>query len=93
MVHILVAKFGIVFESEESLCGFLRQSRDWIEYSGVLTVKDGGKKPVSLNMKFVPPHPFAFNMPEEHAIKAESITEAYVKLVKFFNKFGIEFRS
>jgi hypothetical protein len=93
MVCIVVAKYGIVFESKESLCGFFRRSRDWIEYSGVLMVKDGGRKPVSLEMKFVPPHPFPLNLPEEHIIKAESITEAYVKLVKFFNKYGIEFRS
>jgi hypothetical protein len=49
--------------------------------------------PVSLEMTFVPPHPFAFNMPENHSIKGVSITDVYVKVVKFFNKFGIEFRN
>jgi hypothetical protein len=38
-------------------------------------------------------HPFAFNMPESHSIKGASITDVYEDVVKFFNKFGIEFRS
>lgn len=32
-------------------------------------------------------------MPETHSIKAESITDAYAKVVKLLGKFGIEFRS
>jgi hypothetical protein len=56
-------------------------------------VKDGGKKPVSLEMTFVPPHPFICNMPEKHSIKAESITDAYVKVVNIFKSYGIEFRN
>ncbi len=66
---------------------------DWVHYKSILKVKDGGKYPVSLEMTFVPPHPFAFNMPESHSIKGISITDVYVKVVKFFNKSGIEFRN
>ena len=62
-------------------------------YKSILKVKDGGKYPVSLEMTFVPPHPFAFNMPDNHSIKGTSITDVYVKVVRFFNKFGIEFRN
>lgn len=65
---------------------------EWVQYSSILAVKDGDKKPVSLKMTFVPPHPFICNMPESHSIKAESITDAYAKVVKFFKKFDIEFR-
>lgn len=44
-------------------------------------------------MTFVPPHPSAFNMPDSHFIKGTSITDVYVKVVRFFNKFDIEFRN
>ncbi len=86
-------KYNVLFESEEQIFGVIPKARDWVQYSSTLTVKDGGKKPVTLRMKFVPPHPFAFSMPLEHTISAESITDAYTKVVKFFGKFGIQFRN
>jgi len=48
--------------------------------------------PVSLDMKFIPPHPFSVNMPLEHLIKAQSISDLYWKVVKFLVKYGVEFR-
>ena len=86
-------RYKVIFESEEEIYGVVPKAWDWIHYSSILTVKDGGKKPVSLEMKFVPPHPFICNMPETHSIKAESITDAYAKVVKYFSKFGVEFRN
>ena len=88
-----MAKYKVIFESEEEIYGVVPRSNDWVHYKSILKIKDGGKKPVSLEMTFVPPHPFAFNMPEKHSIKAENITYAYVKVVKFFKSFGIEFNS
>ena len=86
-------RYKVVFESKEDIYGIVPRANDWVQYSSVLTVKDGGKYPVSLEMTFIPPHPFAFNMPEKHSIKAISITNAYAKVVKFFKQFGIEFRT
>ena len=59
----------------------------------VLKVRDSGKKPVSLEMEIVPPSPFVGEMPEKHEIRAKTITEAYVKVAKFFAMFGMEFRA
>ena len=84
-------RYDVILKSEEEIYGRVPQSHDWVHYKSILTIKDGGKTPVTLEMTFVPPHPFAFNMPEKHSIVAESITGAYVKLVKFFKSFGIEF--
>ena len=88
-----MAKYRVIYESNEEIYGIIPKSYDWVHYSSILMVKNGGKKPVSLEMKFIPPHPFLFNMPDKHSIKAESITDAYAKVVKFFGKFGIEFRN
>jgi len=56
--------YHIVFESKEEIYGILPQAHDWVHYSALLQVKDGGKFPVVLEMEFVPPHPYAFNLPE-----------------------------
>jgi hypothetical protein len=85
-------KYDIVFETKEYVHGVVPRANDWVEYKCILKVKSGGKNPVSLDMEFVPPHPFAVNMPLEHSIKAESISNLYGKIVKFLAKHGVEFR-
>jgi len=84
-------KYKVIFETKEFIQGVVPRANDWVRYACVLTVKDGGKTPVSLDMKFIPPHPFLVNMPLEHTIKAESISCLYGKVVKFLGKYGVEF--
>jgi len=82
----------VIFEAKETISGVVPRANDWVEYSCILKVKDGGKLPVSLEMTFVPPHPFLVNMPLTHSIQAQSISSLYVKVVAFFRKYGVEFR-
>ncbi|MBA3029062.1 MAG: hypothetical protein KKF30_14010 [Proteobacteria bacterium] len=84
--------YNTVFESKEEIYGIVPRADDSVHYSALLQIKDSGKFPVVLEMKFVPPHPFAFNMPEKHIIRATSISDAYAKVAKFFYKYGIRFR-
>ena len=46
---------------------------------------------MALELEYVPPHPLVMFLPEEHMIRAESITEVFVKLVRFFKRRGVEF--
>lgn len=85
-------RYDLIFESKENVHGVVPRANDWVEYACVLKVKSGGKMPVSLDMKFIPPHPFSVNMPLEHLIKAQSISDLYWKVVKFLVKYGVEFR-
>ena len=87
-----MARPKTVFESDEQVLGSHPGGRDRVRYVAVLKVRDSGRKPVSLVMNIVPPSPLAFEMPEKHEIRAETITEAYAKVVKFFARFGMEFR-
>ena len=73
-------KYNIIFESKEEIYESVPRADDWLHYSALLQVKDGGKFPVVLEMNFVPPHPFTFNMPQKHLIKATSITDAYARV-------------
>ena len=81
----------IIYESEETIIGHLPKSDEWVQYSGRLIIRDGGNTPVTLDMTFDPPHPFALNMPDTHSIKAVSVTDAYARAVKFFERYGIQF--
>ena len=53
-----MAKAKIIFKSKEEIYGYFPAGKELINYRGILTVKDSGKTPVCLDMKFVPPHPF-----------------------------------
>ena len=44
------------------------------------------KNRVSLELSFVPPHPFLLNMPERLHTQAKSITQAYSKLVRLVDQ-------
>ena len=46
--------------------------------------------PVSLDMKFIPPHPFSVNMALERFKKTVSISDHYWKVVKFLAQYGVE---
>ncbi len=85
-------KYKVIFESKETILGVVPQANDWVEYACVLKVKNGGKRPVSLDMQFIPPHPFSVNMPMEHLIQEDSISSLYGKVIKFLARYGVEFR-
>ena len=84
-------RYPIIYESEETIIGHLPKSNEWVQYTGQLKIRDGGKTPVTLKMSFDPPHPLALNLPEKHLIRATSITDAYAKVVNFFERYGIKF--
>ena len=85
-------RYNVIFESEEYINGVVPRANDWVLYKSKLTIKDGGKMPVSVDMVFVPPHPYSVNMPLEHHLKAESISDAFGKIVKFLAKYGVQFK-
>lgn len=80
----------MAFESEETVFGRVRQCNEQIEYRGVLKVADPGKERVSLELDFVPPHPFVMNMPERVSVEAPSITEVYSKLVRILDEYDVD---
>ena len=83
---------NVIFESTEMIRGVVPQANDWVTYACLLKIVDGGKFPISLEMTFVPPHPFLVNMPLANSIKAASISELYFKVINFLGKYGVEFR-
>ena len=78
----------MTFRSDETIWGRVRQADESIQYRGTLKVEESGR--VSLELSFVPPHPFIVNMPEHHVIEAQSIAEAFARLVGFLDDYGID---
>ena len=85
-------RYNVIYETKETITGVVPRAYDWVTYECILKVKSGGKMPVSLEMKFIPPHPYSVNMPMEHSIKAESISALYGMVVKYLAKYGVDFR-
>jgi hypothetical protein len=65
------------------------QSEDFLEYKSTIQIKDTGKQPVIMKLRFDGIHPsFAPMPPEEHTIKAANIIELFLKLGRWFQKYG-----
>ncbi|MEE9338371.1 MAG: hypothetical protein V3U87_09845 [Methylococcaceae bacterium] len=66
-----MAKAKIIYEGQPTVYAKFNhlQSDDYIEYSSIIQIKDSGKHPISIQLKFtgIPPS-FAPMPPEEHII-------------------------
>ncbi len=69
------------------------KSDDYLHYVSKIQVKDSGKNPVEVILKFDGTPPFAAPMPpEEYIIKAPAILDVCVKMIKWFKKYGYELK-
>ena len=86
-----MAKSKIVYEEETILAAKFNhpKSAGYLEYKARVQIKDSGKTPVHLFLKFDGIPPFAAPMPpEEHSIRAASILELGLKVNKWLKKYG-----
>ena len=88
-----MAKINIVYEENSVLVAkfYHRKSDDYLNYKAKIVIKDTGKTPVQMQLKFIGiPPAFAPMPPEEHIIKAGNILELGLKTTKWLKKFGYE---
>ena len=45
-----MSRYNVIFESKETILGVVPQANDWVTYSCLLKIADGGKFPVSLEI-------------------------------------------
>ncbi len=86
-------KASIIYEEERILTAKYchPKSDDFLDYLSIIRIKNSGKNPVEVILKFVGILPFIAPMPpEEHTIKAPAILDLYSKLVKWFKKYGYD---
>lgn len=87
-----MAKFNIIYQSHETIQAREKVFGEWIEYDALITIKDGGKNPVTIDMTFDSISPFAIALPKTHKIRSENLTQAYSKVFRFLNRYGFVFK-
>jgi hypothetical protein len=87
-----MSKFNTIYQSQETIQAREKGYGEWIEYSALITIKDGGKNPVTIDMTFDSIPPFNLELPKRHKIRGENLTQAFSKVVNFFNRYGFVFK-
>ena len=68
------------------------KSDDFLEYISIIKIKDSGKNPIEMVVKFDGIIPFIEIMPpKEHTFRAPSILELHLKVVPWLDKYGYIF--
>jgi hypothetical protein len=83
----------IIYEEKSELIAKFSHPRakEYLNYDARIRIKDSGKTPVEMILKFNGTLPFLAPMPpNEHSFKAASIVELYSKIGKWFRKHGYE---
>ncbi len=88
-----MAKAIIIYQSkEEEVYGKHLRSKEWIMYSGRITIYDRQLKPVVLKLKSEIYDSFiAINMDDSIEFSGKTITEVYQKLNAWFRSKGVVF--
>jgi len=88
-------KTSIIYEEKGILTAkyYHPKSDDYLDYISILKIKDSGKNPVEILLKFDGILPFAAPMPpKEHTVKAPSILDLCKKVARWFKKYGYELK-
>jgi len=65
------------------------KSDDYLNYISIIRIKDSGKNPIEMTVKFDGILPFVGTMPpKEHTFKAPSILEMHMKIIRWLKKYG-----
>jgi hypothetical protein len=86
-------KTSFIYQEEKILTAkfYHPKSDDYLDYIAMIKIKDSGKNPVGMILKFDGIPPFAAPMPPEaQEFNAPSISELYSKVIKWFRKYGYE---
>jgi predicted RNA-binding protein len=78
-----MAKSTIIYQAKQEIFGKHIRAKEWIEYSGKLTIYDRKTSPVILKIKKETADCFLVEiMDDEKEFKGNSVTEVYAKLSK-----------
>ena len=88
---ITMRKALVIYEEQKILTAKFHhpKSDDYLDYISIIRIKEFGKNPIEMVLKFKGILPFVGTMPpKEHTIKASSILDLYSKLARWFKKYG-----
>ncbi len=84
-------KAKIIYEEKSILTAkyYHPKSYDYLEYISIINIKDSGKNPIEMIVKFIGIIPFVGIMPpKEYTFRSPSILELHRKIVRWLKKYG-----
>lgn len=84
-------KKKLIYQTNETIYGYEVRSKIWYEYKADIKINESNKTPVIITVKFQDQHDF-IEIPKIKIIKAETISKAFVKIVKYLKSYGMELR-
>ena len=81
----------VIYEEKSILTAkyYHPKSYDYLNYISIIKIKDSGKNPIEMVVKFDGIFPFVGIMPpKEHTFRAPSILELHLKIVRWLKKYG-----
>lgn len=89
-----MTKTNIIYQANQELVGKHLQSKEWVMYSGKLTIYDRKTNPISLYLRSEIYDSFIGEfMEEKKEFKGNSVSEVYGKVAKWYFANGIIFQN
>jgi hypothetical protein len=87
-------KTMIIYQAEQEVIGKHLRSKEWVMYSGKLTIYDRKINPIVLKLKTEINDTFIGEfMEDKKEFKGASVSEVYGKMAKWYYKNGIIFQN
>ncbi|HDT12298.1 MAG TPA: hypothetical protein ENO01_01430 [Candidatus Marinimicrobia bacterium] len=84
----------VIYEEEEYLAGYYPRAKEWVGYTGKLTISERKTAPVKLQLRMeYLTIDLTMGMPEKKTITGKSVTEVYGKLSRWYLSYGILFKN
>ncbi len=87
-------KTTIIYQADQEVIGKHLQSKEWVMYSGKLTIYDRKTNPIVLKLKSEIWDTFIGEfMEDKKEFKGDSVSDVYGKMSKWYYKNGIIFQN
>jgi hypothetical protein len=84
----------VIYQAEQEVIGKHLRSKEWIMYSGKLTIYDRKTNPIVLKLKSEIDDTFIGEfMEDKKEFKGDSVSDVYRKVAKWYNRNGIIFQN
>ena len=89
-----MVKSTILYQADQEVIGKHLRSKEWVMYSGKLTIYDRKTNPIVLKLKSEIDDTFIGEfMEDKKEFKGDSVSAVYGKMAKWYNKNGIIFQN
>ena len=87
-------KSTIIYQADQEVIGKHLRSKEWVMYSGKLTIYDRKTNPIVLKLKSEISDTFIGEfMDDKKEFKGDSVSDVYGKMAKWYYKNGIIFQN